>query len=362
MSDQQNSAVGGKAPEGRDDDPLILAIETCRGFVQDQNGTFAQRSAGNGEPLPLPVREGTAALGDHRVIALRQLAYELMCACQTGRGFDLRLGRLRVGQADVLGNGGRQHKRILQHDGHLRTNRVHLEIADIVTVNANAALSWILQAQQEARDRRFARPRWAHDGDHLAGRNPQLKPPEDRLTVAVAEMNVLELQPPAKARRGQRSGQVADVRHLLEEINDPFSRCCRFCETAGMLGKITHGFEGVLEIGKENEQLADAERVPKHQHRAIPKHQRGRDAYKDIGAALQRSRQALGLDPLFECPLLLSSEEAGGSLFEGESLDRSYSCHGLGDRRRHVTFAAPLLAADGLQISSEAYRREAEQR
>ena len=49
----------------------------CR-FVQNQRGRVGNRGAGNGQQLPLPLREIRAVARQHRIVAVGQLADELV--------------------------------------------------------------------------------------------------------------------------------------------------------------------------------------------------------------------------------------------------------------------------------------------
>ena len=78
------------------------AIDGRRGLVQNQDGRIAQQRAGEGHQLLLTLREVAAALLDGRVVAVLQVADEVVRAHAPGGLDDLLVGGVQPAVADVL--------------------------------------------------------------------------------------------------------------------------------------------------------------------------------------------------------------------------------------------------------------------
>ena len=81
---------------------LALGIERAGRFVEQQDRRIAQDGARDGDALALAAGKPRAALAEERVVALRQLAQELVGRGGRGRGFDFGVGGVGPAVADVL--------------------------------------------------------------------------------------------------------------------------------------------------------------------------------------------------------------------------------------------------------------------
>ena len=78
MGDDENRAVLHDLPHIALDDPFALIIEGRGRLVEDQDRRIGRKRAGDGDALALAAGEVGPALLDHRVIAQRKLADELV--------------------------------------------------------------------------------------------------------------------------------------------------------------------------------------------------------------------------------------------------------------------------------------------
>ena len=83
---------------------LVLRVHIGCGFVQNNNRGVLHHSAGDGEPLAFAPGKGAACFADHRIIPLRQFHNEVMAAGFFRRCDDLLYRRIRLAEADVVGD------------------------------------------------------------------------------------------------------------------------------------------------------------------------------------------------------------------------------------------------------------------
>src|SRR5258706_7495878 len=87
---------------------------------------------------------------------------------------------------------------VVEEDGVLRDDADRLaqarlrDIAQVLAVDADGARIDVVEAEQEARDRRLAAARRSDDGDGAAGRDGEGDALEDRPPLVVAEAHILE--------------------------------------------------------------------------------------------------------------------------------------------------------------------------
>ncbi len=83
-------------------------------------------------------------------------------------GFDFRLGRARFSVGDVLRDRAAEEQHFLRHERHLAAQFVQAVIGGGASIEKNAALLRIVEAQQERRDGRLARAARPDQRDDLA--------------------------------------------------------------------------------------------------------------------------------------------------------------------------------------------------
>ncbi len=96
--------------------PLGLGVERGGGLVEDEDGRVAQDRPRDRDPLALAAREAVAALADDRVVTLGKIRDQLVDLRGACGLLDLLVGRVRMGEAEVVANGGVEEVRLLGDD------------------------------------------------------------------------------------------------------------------------------------------------------------------------------------------------------------------------------------------------------
>ncbi len=110
------------------------------------------------------------------------------------RLFELGLRGIRPAEANVLLDGAVEQEGVLVHDRDQRTNLGEGQRAQVVTAQEDAAAVGIVEAQQQAHDRRLAAARWAHQAQPLAGAGAERQPVMHGAPRAgIGKAHVLEL-------------------------------------------------------------------------------------------------------------------------------------------------------------------------
>src|SRR6266550_2265157 len=98
---------------------FTFAVEARGRFVEDENPRFGENCASNCHTLALPARQFNAALANDSVIAIGETVDKLLAMRDAARRHDFFASRVRVREADVLGNSAVEKKIILQDHAEL---------------------------------------------------------------------------------------------------------------------------------------------------------------------------------------------------------------------------------------------------
>ena len=113
--------------------------------------------------------------------------------CAELRGLlDLRVARVPAAIADVVADGVVEQHGILRHHADRGAQRLLRHVADILTVDRDAAAADVIKAEQQPRDRRLAGARRPDDRHRLAGRHLEPDALEDRALRIVGKPHILE--------------------------------------------------------------------------------------------------------------------------------------------------------------------------
>ena len=160
------------------------------GFVEDEDARVGQDGAGDGQQLALSLAEVAGALREFGLVALRQLADEVIGVRQFG-GFDtLLVGRVEAAVADVLHDGIRKQEGILQDDPQLLAQISFGDLADVASVDRDAAFIDLIEAGQQIDDGGLACTGRTDQGNGLACFRFQRHVLDDGLIRQVAKANV----------------------------------------------------------------------------------------------------------------------------------------------------------------------------
>ena len=145
-----------------------FGVQRTGRLIEDQNGGVLQESAGDRQSLAFTPGQGGTPLADHGVVASGHLGDEIMRPSSPGGGLDFITGGIRPSIRDILGNRNRKEKRFLQNKGNLVAKVAQTEIADVLAVDADAALPGIEKAGNEADEGGFSGAGGADDRESFA--------------------------------------------------------------------------------------------------------------------------------------------------------------------------------------------------
>src|SRR5215510_3581870 len=134
------------ALQGTLDEHFRVRIDIRCGLVQDENTGVANNGAGKAEQLPLTNAQVHAALGEGRIIALRQCHDKVVRPHRLGGGDHVRIAGGGAGVADVLLNGPGKQVGFLEDHAHLAYQRLALHVPDVKAVDHDPALGDISEA------------------------------------------------------------------------------------------------------------------------------------------------------------------------------------------------------------------------
>ncbi len=172
----------------------------------------------------------------HRgAVALRQRADEVV-----------RIGRLRGGDhvgvlcagtrvGDVLGDGRREQHRLLEHDRELVAEIGEPVFAEIDAVEQDLAARRVVEARQEAHERRLSGSGRAGDPEARPGCDLERDVVEDAMRGLVGERDVSEGDRAGRAHERARARWIDEVRRLVEERVDALRARERGLEAAHLL-------------------------------------------------------------------------------------------------------------------------------
>ena len=169
--------------ESVEDHFLGLRVDRGRRLVENQDRCVLDERARDRDALALASGEAGALLADDRVVALRKRGDEVVGVRRARRRADLILGRLQPSVADVLRNRAREEEGLLEHERDLAAERAELDRPDIAPVDENASLLRVVQAGEQAHERRLPCPGRAHNRDAAAGSHLERDVLEGRRTA-----------------------------------------------------------------------------------------------------------------------------------------------------------------------------------
>ncbi len=172
--------VGGDLGEARLDLAFGLGVECRGGLVENQDLRRLEHDPGDRDALLLAARQFEAALADHGFVPVGQARDEIMDVGAPCRGLDFGAAGAGAAIGDVVVDGVVEQHGVLRHDADRAPEAVLRHAADILAVDLDCAVIDIVEAEQQARDRRFAGAARSDDGERGAGRHREIDVPEDR--------------------------------------------------------------------------------------------------------------------------------------------------------------------------------------
>ena len=102
-------------------------------------GGSSRMARGDRQPLPLAAGQVRSVFADDRVVAVRQVADEVVGRGDLGRPLDLLARRLGMAEGDVRRHRVAEQEALLKHEADAAPQSVEIEIADVDAVDQHAA-------------------------------------------------------------------------------------------------------------------------------------------------------------------------------------------------------------------------------
>ena len=187
MSDHETGAVLHQVCHRRLDEHFGARVHRARRLVEDQDLRIGQEGASYGQELFLAGRHAGGVFVQHRVVAHRQGAREVVHARRACRGLDLLVGRLFATIGDVVADGAGEQPGVLQHHPEQASQVAARHLPRVHAVDEDATLVQLVEAQQQVDEGGLAGAGGADDGYGGAGRHVQVEILYERRVREVAE-------------------------------------------------------------------------------------------------------------------------------------------------------------------------------
>ena len=193
MGDHERGAAFHQVVQRLLDHGLVLGVDAGESLIQYQDGRVFQQRPGDGDTLFLPAGQPHRPLSDDGVVALWEVADEIVGVGRFSRRHHLLLGRVGSAEAQVLRHGAVEQVGVLGHHGHLFPQLIQGYLPDIGPAQQDAAALWVEETQYGPDDGGFARAAGAHQAQGLAGVQGEGKVVEGRpASAAVGVVDALK--------------------------------------------------------------------------------------------------------------------------------------------------------------------------
>src|ERR1700729_3887675 len=224
VGDGDRGAARGEGVEGQLDGALGLGVQGAGGLVQHEHARVAQQGPGDGNALLLAAGEPVPAGADHGVVAVRQPGDQVVDLGGTGGVLDLGIGGLGPGVAQVLPHGGVQQVGLLADDANDRGEVGQPQVADVDSVDQDAAGGRVVQPGNQQGDGRLAGSGLAHQGERAARGHVDVNIINGGpVSTWISKADAVQLDVAGDPGRVDlhRPGRVADVDRQVEVVEDP---------------------------------------------------------------------------------------------------------------------------------------------
>ena len=153
---------------------------------------------------------------EQRLVGQGLAAEEVMSPGRLGCGESFLDRGLRLAIGEVFPDRAAEQERVLEDDAEFLTEIAGREAADVVAVDRDSPLLHVVEAAEQAHERRLARARAADDADHLPGRHRERHIVKHGLVAVIAERDVLEADFAPYLPPGLRSRRLHHERGRIE--------------------------------------------------------------------------------------------------------------------------------------------------
>ncbi len=202
-------------------------VERGGGLIQKQHRRILEEHTGDRDPLLLAAGKPVPALPHHRVVPLLEPSDDVVDVRGRARGDQFVLGRIRLGVAQILADGGVEQVGLLGDDPDMVDDRLLGERAHVGAGEHHRASLRFVQSGREVQDRGLAGAGRSDERDVLPRFRHERHPVERRSGIGggvrIAEDDVGELQTPPWPRclvDRDRIRGILDLRHQVEVLED----------------------------------------------------------------------------------------------------------------------------------------------
>ena len=257
MGDHERGVVGRQLGQRGGDRLFGMAVERGGGFVEDEDRRILENGAGDGDTLFLAAGELEPAFAHERVHAVGQACDQAIQMGHAGGAGD-RVGRgvgLAVG--DIVFDGVVEQHGVLGHHANGVAQAGQAELADIVPVDGDSPGIDVVEAKQQARERRLAGAGLADHGELFARRDGEVDTAQDLTFGVIAELHGLEADLGAFGGQRPRVGGVGDRGFDIEQAEHAGRIGHRFLELAIDEAEEVQWHEQLDHVGVDHHQVAD---------------------------------------------------------------------------------------------------------
>ena len=135
--------------DGLLDDRFILRVDACGSLVENDDGRILQHGAGDGDTLLFTPGQVAAAPAADGVVALIQLADEIIAPGSPGYRLDFRIGGVQTAHADVVPHRAVKEVVVLRYIGDLAVELFQRDFPQVHTAQGDRAARHIPEAGDE---------------------------------------------------------------------------------------------------------------------------------------------------------------------------------------------------------------------
>ncbi len=224
-------------------------------LVQNQNARVGQNRARNRQHLALALAQVGGALREHRPVAVRQLADEVVSIGHARGLHHLVVARVQPPVADILHDRIGKHERILQNQPQRAAQVGAADVAQVVPINADRAAVDVVKARQQVGDGCLSRPGRADERNRLAGQGLQRHVFDDGMSRFVGEIHSLEFDVTLEICQTHRPVAVYRFGGRVNHLEDPLRTRQSSLDGVIDIGELAQGRDesvGVADKGGDN--------------------------------------------------------------------------------------------------------------
>ena len=191
----------------------------------------------------MAARQLDAAFPDERLVPLRQSHNELVRIGPPCRVLDLGVSRVVPPVRDVVTHRAVEQEHLLLHEGQQVSIAAQLQVANVRSVEQQAAARRIVKPGNEVGHGGLPRSAPAHERDHRSSRDRDVEVLNDRLAFAVLERHVLETDLANHVGRLAGAGAIGLVVLHRQHFEDPLHRGERALQLGERVHDVPDGIE-----------------------------------------------------------------------------------------------------------------------